>query len=251
MTIEMRKSFLILSFLSLLCVFCAFSEEIEIDSNVITVDPEFEFFVIEAGERAGVEMGDGLIVHRNGEKVAEGYIIEVRPDISAAEILNVERGQGVLEGDSVLIVKRLGGLPGREEKKPYIPRPAVIEKGAVISIDVNAEPNTVFAYARLVLKENGYSIASTNRAAGIILATKPIQLSLFKELLADAVAAIDHKLAVTLDIKTEGNYSKLMISSFKEHTQKDRQVKYAVTRYSKYHSELLDLVSMIKERAEY
>jgi len=273
----MRKSLSILFFLFLSCAVCAFSEEIEINSKVINVDPEFEFFIISSGEAAGIEIGDGLIVHRGGEKVAEACIIEVRPDVSAAEIIDTEEDDAVQEGDSTLIVKKtkpsfaagkkskwatLGG-PGpaastgltieatAEDEYSYIDMPSFTEKGDVASIRIDADPATVFAYIRLVLKENGYSITSSSRATGTMLATKPIELSLLKELLADAFAAIDHNLVVSLDVKGEGSYSKLMVSSFKEHSQKGKHVKNAVTRYSKYYNELLELASMIKERSEY
>jgi len=273
----MRKPLAILFFLLLSCAVCAFSEEIEIASRVISVDPEFEFFIISSGETAGIEIGDGLIVHRGGDKVAEAYIIEVRPAVSAAEIIDIEEDEVIQEGDSILIVKKTRpsfaagkkskwaalGAPGlaastdmtieaaAEAEYSYIAGPSILEKGDVASIRIDADPDTVFAYIRLVLKENGYSITSSSRATGTMLATKPIELSLLKELLADAFAAIDHNLVVSLDVKEEDDYSKLMVSSFKEHSQKGKHVKSAVTRYSKYYNELLELASMIKERSEY
>jgi hypothetical protein len=278
----MKKILSILVFLCLLSAPFLFSEEIEIDSEVINVDHEMEFFIIRAGENSGIEIGDGLIVHRAGEKIAEAYIIEVRPEVSAAEILDLQDYKEVQEGDDILIVKEtvssygtakkskwtnvLGLDPGMrtesgvrvtsEKEATYVTSPGISEIGisekvAVISISIDEEPNRVFSYVRMVLKENGYSITSSSRAAGILLAVKPIELSLISELLAYSHAAIDHNIVVSFGIKLDGDSSRLVVSSFKEHFQKGKHVKRAVDKDSKYYGELVKLVSEIKERSEY
>lgn len=245
------------------CLFCApfaFSEEIEIDSEVLGFVPGSAFFLIRAGDSAGVEIGDGLIVHRAGKKIAEAYIIEVREEVSAAEILRVVKGEGIREGDAILIVKEPGKLEAgpdiiaeieqeREVSEPEL-KPSVSEKGDIISIEIDREPKAVFTYTTVVLRENGYSITTSSRATGILVATKPISLSLLKELWADAVAAIGHKLVVSFDLKDEGNYSMLTASAFEEHSQKGRHVKRPVKKDSQYYNELLDIISEIRERSE-
>ncbi len=288
----MEKIFFVLLFSLVSCMPLAFCDEIEIDSEVITVNPELEFFIIKAGEDKGVELGDGLIVHRGAEKIAEAYIVEVRPDISTAEILKVSDNEEIRKGDSVLIVKeeapakgpsrklkrtvkkhRLKWAPilGRPEGiqevsttvpgtkaamtpqpgSSYIPNPAVKEKEDVVTADIKSPRNQVFAYARLVLREDGFSIISSNRAVGLLVATKPIALPIMKELWADAVAAIGHKLVVNLKIKDQKASSELIASAFKEHFQKERYIKAPVLRGSKYYNDLMVLVSKIKEDSEY
>ena len=279
----MKKILPILVFLYLLSAPFLFSEEIEIDSKVINVDHVMEFFIIGAGEDSGIEIGDGLIVHKSGEKIAEAYIIEVRPEVSAAEILYLEDYKEIEEGNDILIVKEtvssysygtgkkskwtnvLGLDPGMrtesgvrvtEEEATYITghgisEIGVSEKGTIVSVSIDEEPNKVFSYIRIVLRENGYSITSSNRAAGILLAVKPIELSLMSELLADSHAEIDHGIVVSFDIKLDGDFSRLVVSSFKEHFQKGKHVRRALDKYSKYYGELINLVSEIKERSEY
>jgi len=286
----MKKVLSVLFFLILVCSIFVFSEEVEIDSTIIDVDAEFEFFIIEVGEEDGIEIGDGLIVHRDGDKIARAYIIEVRPNVSAAEILDVEEDIVIQKGDSIFLVKKIGKPPAppqprqqprriakRSEWTPllgapsrpsitttspkreltsapepaYTARPAIVEQGEVISIEVYKDPEAVFVYSSLVLKENGFLISSSNRAKGILSATRPITLSLVKELWADAFAAIGHNLVVSLEIKGEGDSSRLVLSSFKEHSQKGKQIKRAVMKNSKYYSELVNLVYDIKERSEY
>ena len=271
-----------------LCLFCAFfsgvafcQNEREIDSQVISVNPDKEYIIIKAGEVDGVQIGDGLVVHRDGEKLAEAQIVEVRPEVSAAEILSAEKE--IKEGDSVLIVKKIKKERTSPEPKkskwaailgsganvsPLAPvetvtssskagietlSPARIQVGqesSVVRADIDTDPGTVFSYALMVLREDGYSVIFSSRITGNILATKPIELSLMKELWADATARIEHKLVVSLEIKNNEGASELNAAGFREHTQKEKQVKFPITRGSKYYDDLVQLASKIKERAE-
>lgn len=268
----MMKNTLILYFFCVLFSGIAFSQEnIEIDSQVISVNPEKEYIIIGTGENEGVEIGDGLIVHRDGEKLAEAQIIEVRADIAAAEILSSEKE--IKEGDNVLIVKKAaeeyasetkkskwttllgsGTQPGSMAQSVETLKPDdvyVTQENSAVRIDIDTDSNTVFSYALMVLRENGYSVTLSNRASGIILATKPIVLSLVRELWADATAAIEHKLTMSLEIKDDNGTSELSVTGFKEHAQKGKQVKFPIARESSYYNnDLVGLASKIKERAE-
>jgi len=278
-----------------LCIFCVFLSgsvfcltEKEIDSQVISVNPNGEYIVIKAGEIDGVEIGDGLIVHRDGEKLAEAQVVEVRPEVAAAEILNAEKE--IKEGDSILIVKKIKSSEAKKEKKAYkkpktskwttllgssgaevksaVPvetisagsppagietlqpgRVQVKQEGGIVKADIDTDPGTVFSYALIVLRENGYSVISSNRMIGVIVATKPVMLSLMKELWADSTASIEHKLVVSLEMKDNEGATELNASSFKEHIQKGKQVKFPVTKESMYYSDLVEIASKIKERA--
>jgi len=241
----MRKIFIILLFIWAGFAFSAFAEEVEIESEIISVDPQLDFFIIKGGANDGIEIGDAFLIHRYSEKIAEAYIIEARPTVSAAEILSVEEGKEIDVGDSILLVKQTG------EEGAYLASPEIFEEGDIITTGIDNTPETVFSYSRLVLQENGYLITSSNRAAGLMLAKKPIALSLLKELWADAIAAIDHNLVLSIEIKGEGDSTTLMLSSFKEHSQKERYIKRAVAKDSKYYQELLGLVSEVKKRSEY
>lgn len=291
----MIKTFIVLLFF---CAFFAapcFSQEdtIEIDSQVMSVNPDKEYIIIKAGTNQGIEIGDGLIVHRGAEKLAEAQVIEVRPDVSAAEILNVEKEQvkelveqviekkkEIKEGDDILIVKKAKDLYGQAYREPakksrwttligsggevesavsvetIMPgiellapgRVYVTREGSVVRASIDSDFNTVFSYALLVLRENGYSVLFSNRASGLISASRPIELSLMKELWADAFAEIEHKIVVSIEMKDRSGSTELNLSSFKEHTQKEKQVKFPVVRDSKYYNDLIELASKIKSR---
>nr|MBU1328776.1 hypothetical protein [Candidatus Omnitrophota bacterium] len=292
--------------------FCAFlsgialcQEDIEIDSQVISINSDKEYIIIKAGENEGVEIGDGLIIHRNAEKLAEAQVVEVRANVAAAEILNVEKEQEkevtekiieknkeIKKGDSILIVKKAKKYPIKKEGSVYRefkkskwttllgssaavksampvknvtsgsitgigppdealnPEKIQVTQGSsVVRADIDTDPDTVFSYSLMVLRENGYSVIFSSRTTGVILAEMPIRLSLIKELWADAAASIEHKLVVSLEMKNSGVATELNIASFKEHTQKGKQIKFPVTRGASYYNLLVELASKIKERA--
>ena len=286
----MKKILSVLLFTCLVYISSAFSEERNLPSEIMSVSKGLEFFIIRAGEGSGVKIGDNVIVYSSGKKIAEAYIIEVRKDVSAAEVLSIEKSETFQEGDKVLIFRKAISASPKPEKKQkpkpkaskpkpkwttLLGRPAkesadaaikrmpdedavyiasafpTAEGQDLINIKIHKDSSAVFTYASLVLKENGYSITSSNRGAGILLATKPVDLSLLKELLADAFAAIDHNLVVSIDIKPVGDSSILRASSFREHSQKEKYIKRGVASGSKYYNELSKLISEIKERSEY
>ncbi len=296
----MKKFFFIIFFILIVCTFSAFSDEGDLCSKVVTVNPEEEVFIIKAGEDIGVEMDDKVIVHRNYEKIAEGYVIGVKQAMSAVEIFKLTRNKQIQEGDTVAIIKsskKIKTIQRKPKKKAERPREKyytkppsvtkkskwallgsepgetppstktlskwqtgsahqeyyydVTEEAEPITIDIDKDSQTVFSYESLVLREKGYSITSSNRATGILVATKPVELSLLKELWADALASIDHKIILSFDIKPYGDYSNLTLSFFKEHFQKGNQIKKPVMKNSEYYTEFTTLVSEIKERSEY
>ena len=314
MHLVMKKSCLVLFIISFFCASAAFSEEVVINAEVMDINPELEFFIIDSGEDKDVELGNGLMVHRSGEKIAEAYIIEVRPAVSAAEILKIEEGKKIRKGDNVIIVKKAAARkwtpllgPGRDELpqessaispgpmkiadigyapsvrpmkiadigyapsvRPmeisdigYAPSvrpveisdigyaPSVRPMGIAFEINIDSKPEIVFSYAGVVLRENGYSVASSNRITGTLVATKPIELSLLKELWADSMAAIDHKVMAYFEIKPNSGSTKLKVAPYKEHTQKNKYIKRAVPPGSKYHKELANIAYIIKKRSEY
>ncbi len=287
--------------------FC--QDNIEIDSQVMSINPDKEYIIIKAGENQGVEIGDGLIVHRDAEKLAEAQVVEVRGDVAAAEILNIEKEQKkevvekvveknkeIKEGDSILIVKKTkkSSVAGKEKtyqepKKSkwttllgskatvtsavpvetvssgyavssygakvegpneaiYPETIQVTQESSVVRAEIGTDLNTVFSYALMVLRENGYAVIFSSRATGNILATMPIELTLMKELWADYKGDIEHKLVVSLEMKDTGGSVELNVASFKEHFQKGKQIKFPITKESKYYGLLVELASKIKER---
>jgi hypothetical protein len=108
---------------SLLC-----EDEVEINSQVMSVDPEKEYIIIKAGKEQGIEIGDGLIVHRDAEKIAEAQIIQVRPEVSAAAILGIEKEKEIREGDSIIIVKTVKAVRAAKKPTPIAKKPAPVKK---------------------------------------------------------------------------------------------------------------------------
>jgi len=253
----MKNFGLFIIFIIQICVLNAFGEEIEIKAKVLTVNNDQGYFVFSAGSSQGVDIGDGLIVHRDNTKIAEAYVIEVRPEISAAEVLNIEGSYEIYEGDDVLLIKtkRPTVLTERKNLSYEISvSPEEIKKESdIVSTEIGRPVKEVFFYTIQLLQENGYNIISSNNATYSILAAKPIDLTILKELWADMLAAIDHNMVISIDIKGEGNASKISATAYKEHSQKNRYVKQAITKdgkNAKYYTELVDIVYKIKKRCE-
>ena len=69
------------------------------DGNIVSVNDENNFVIVDIGENSGVKLGDSLNVYRGSEYIAGLEIIQVRQDIAAADIKN--RVAEVRIGDEV------------------------------------------------------------------------------------------------------------------------------------------------------
>ena len=70
--------------------------------EVLAVNPEEKFIVVNLGEASGVGPGNQLKVLRKNKEIGSVEIIETRKDISAADIKNVAPGVNIQEGDIVV-----------------------------------------------------------------------------------------------------------------------------------------------------
>lgn len=69
------------------------------NGRVLSINPENNFVVVDIGEDAGIQVGDKLSVYRGSKYVAGLEVIQVRKDISAADIK--QKGARIQVGDSV------------------------------------------------------------------------------------------------------------------------------------------------------
>ncbi|HBR15281.1 MAG TPA: hypothetical protein DD723_07045 [Candidatus Omnitrophica bacterium] len=69
------------------------------NGNVISVNEENRFIIVDLGESSGIRTGDTLSVYRGSEYIASLEVIQVRKDISAADIKD-QRAK-IQAGDSV------------------------------------------------------------------------------------------------------------------------------------------------------
>ncbi|MDD4954573.1 MAG: hypothetical protein PHP17_00840 [Candidatus Omnitrophica bacterium] len=70
--------------------------------EVLAVNPEEKFVVINLGENSGIGPGNELKVLRKNKEIGRIQIIETRKDISAADIKNINPGASIQEGDIVI-----------------------------------------------------------------------------------------------------------------------------------------------------
>jgi hypothetical protein len=53
---------------------------------VVSVNQDNNFVIVDLGERSGIKVGDAFKVYHNGVQVVSVEVIQVRQDISAADI---------------------------------------------------------------------------------------------------------------------------------------------------------------------
>ena len=70
-----------------------------VSGKVISVNDENNFVILDLGENSGIKLGDSLSVYRGSEYIAGLEVIQVRQDISAADIK--EKGARIKAGDTV------------------------------------------------------------------------------------------------------------------------------------------------------
>lgn len=59
-----------------------------VEGNVVSINEDNNFVIVDLGEKSGIKIGDPLSVYRNSEYIAGLEIIQVRKDIAAADIKN-------------------------------------------------------------------------------------------------------------------------------------------------------------------
>lgn len=67
--------------------------------TVVSVNEENNFVIIDLGEKAGVKVGDSFRIYRNGSHMGSVEVIQVRQDISAADIK--QKNSAFRPGDTV------------------------------------------------------------------------------------------------------------------------------------------------------
>ena len=71
------------------------------EGKVILVNKENNFIVFNLGEEQGMKLGDSLNVYRANKRIGKVEIIQVRKDVSAADIKELKKGEEIRAEDSV------------------------------------------------------------------------------------------------------------------------------------------------------
>jgi chromosome segregation ATPase len=74
------------------------------EGKILVVNREFDFVVINLGQKDGIELGNIFLVYRNGESLGKVQIEKVYEGMSTAIFLPEARKEEIREGDSVRII---------------------------------------------------------------------------------------------------------------------------------------------------
>ncbi len=69
--------------------------------QVLAINDENNFVIIDLGEEDGVKVGQSFSIYRNAQKIATVEVIQTRKEISAADIKNISSGAKIKVGDMV------------------------------------------------------------------------------------------------------------------------------------------------------
>ena len=69
--------------------------------QVLAINEENNFVIIDLGEDSGVKVGQTFNVYRNNQQIATLEVIQTRKEISAADIKNLSSGSKIKVGDMV------------------------------------------------------------------------------------------------------------------------------------------------------
>ncbi len=74
---------------------------VSLEGQIIAVNKENSFVIIDMGEEQGLKPGLNLSVYRNGSEIANLQVLETRKEISACDIVRVKPGVELRVGDKV------------------------------------------------------------------------------------------------------------------------------------------------------
>lgn len=73
-----------------------------VHGTVIAVNRKENFVVVDVGETSGLQSDQRLVVSRGNKRVASLKVIEMRKEIAACDIQNIQPGESIREGDIVV-----------------------------------------------------------------------------------------------------------------------------------------------------
>jgi uncharacterized protein (DUF3084 family) len=75
----------------------------ELEGKVLVVNREYNFIVVDIGIRDDIELGDTLLIFRNGKNIGEAQVEKVYGTMSAATIVKEIKSGAILADDNVIV----------------------------------------------------------------------------------------------------------------------------------------------------
>jgi hypothetical protein len=243
--------------LTLLTSFALATEAVKqkelVEGEIININEEYSFIIINLGKTDGVNKGSTLDVYQDAKRIAELEVIKVRDSFAAAEIIKIEPGTIVKVGDKVILPKEVREIEKRKELKS-----AVIEKGTIYSkeltktaTDIHADKEVVWFYLIQTLRDYGFIITNSNKTAGLISARKNLQLSLAREIWADIKGNTDYEIILSAKTISKGEKNtSLMFKVNGSYKRGGKHQLFSIGRKNKLYREIGEIIEKVKEQAE-
>lgn len=244
--IEMNRLAVIIFLILFACFFLsteAISQLKRVRSEIIEINREHGFIVINQGRKDSVYVGSVLDVYRNAKKIGSAEVVKARDHVTAAEIIKVEPGVVVRVGDAVVLSKIR--FPSTVKEMSYF------RESARVVVNINADTKTVWFYLIDKLSDYGFIIISSNKVTGILTARKKLELSLGKEIWADIKSNTDYEAVLRVTAIPRGRGETYLTFSFDgNYNRGDKQQRFSIKPEDKVYREIKEIAKKVKGEAE-
>lgn len=252
----MPKKIIFLIFIVLALIVGLSAQAATVKGKIIEVNQQYNFVVVNLGEKDDLVAGSVLQVLRANKEIAKLGVIKLRPTICAAEIRELKTQEQLKIEDAVVFTtaeKKKEVKPEKVKEKKVRAKPPLKEKippSKQLTADVKAAPTLVFDAANILLRDRGFIVTVANREGGILVASKGLLLSRWEEVWAGLRGAIDHEAVFSLKIQEKAKESHLEISLSAGYLKKDQYRKRIIKDNSYIYREAADLMAEIKNWTE-
>lgn len=212
-------------------------------SEIIEINKEHGFIVINRGKKDGVYIGSVLDVYRNAKKIGSAEAVKVRDHITAAEIIKIEPGVVVRVRDTAILSDIR--FPSVVKEKSYF------KKSARVVTNINADTKTVWFYLIGALNDYGFIITSSNNATGLLTARKNLKLSLREGIWADIRSNTDHEAVLRATAISRGRRRTYLTFNFDgSYDRGGEHQRFSIKPEDKVYQEIREIAKRVREEAE-
>ncbi len=227
-----------------------------IKGEIISINEEHSFIIINRGRNDGVDIGALLDLYRDDEKIGKLKVVRVRDSIAAAEIIRIRPGAIIKVGDTVILlkeeVKEIREIEERKEVKiTAIEKEVPYSKKLARAADIYADTEVVWFYLIQTLRDYGFIITDSNKLKGLLTARKNLELSLAKGIWADIRGNTDYETVLQVTtVSKEKERTRLTFEIEGSYNRGGKHQQFHIRRENGVYQEIEEIAERIKEQAE-
>ena len=241
----------------------------QLGGEIISINEEHSFVVINLGRDERAYVGSILEVYQDDREIGKMQVLKVRDTIAMAEVIEIKPGAIVKVGDKVILLKkrpksileeteRKEGKKVKERKETIkavrdkaIKETPYPEELAKIMADIHAAPEVVWFYLTQALRDYGFIITDSNKSRGLLTARKNLELPLMGEIWADITGETNHEAVLWAATLAKGKGKTYLAFEIEGSYDRGRKrQRFYIERESRVYREVEEIVKKVKGRAE-